>query len=213
MRLPLTRAALTLLIAIALQACRGDENSVPGFGEPGAATETRAPARRPVSGAGPGAGEPEPKAASSVSPPAEEQDAGGVAASRSRLIPEGRYILVWRPVEREGMAIRVRVRTPEGMQPVSGGRFEAEFSIREGRLSGCTLADLVHGGPAFGAECTMTGGTVVVQLGRGDGSGARMWVELTPAGADSYEGDLKIRSPMLPGVGLDIGHATMTPIR
>ncbi|MEA3052663.1 MAG: hypothetical protein QOG72_1566 [Sphingomonadales bacterium] len=161
-------------------------------------------------------GEPETKVSSTATagvPSSPKPQVAQVAPVVQTGPPEGRYALDWKPDRREGVSVRFKARRGGQSEEIAGGRFELEFSVRNGKLNGCLLSDPSQ--PSLEPEpsvCTYDGKILKIDIGKGTEAGSGMRAILKRSGPDNFSGTLQLRTSMLPGTGIDVGKATLAPL-
>lgn len=130
---------------------------------------------------------------------------------RSDGLPEGRYALQWKTVSTEGAKVGVTIREGSKKTSAQGGRFEAEFSVRGRKLSGCVLTDMERRKPVL-AKCSMQKGRLRIELGKDSSGVTGLRFDLARSSDRLFAGDAIMVSPLLPGGRAVFGSVTMAPL-
>lgn len=140
--------------------------------------------------------------------PGSSAESAKAAAPRGAL-PEGLYLLTWSTEQQEGMAVKMTVKTSAGSNRVSGARYQAEISTRNGAISGCVLSKEGSEAEPTTARCKMSDGNLVITLDDESGSGNAMEMRMAPDAKGDYTGTIALVSALLPAGRVDIGNASM----
>ena len=171
-----------------------------------ASAEIAVPSRLPEDGRG----GTESQVDSKQSDGADTRSAGaGKSGALGSTVPEGLYMLSWRTEQRDGVSVKMSVKSAEGSREAPGERFETEISTRNGEISGCVLSKEGATGRPAPAICRMSDGKLIIVINDEAGNGNAMELTMAPEKNGNYAGTISLTSALLPGGRIEIGKASL----